>query len=315
MNFSLLLKGAVLFCVLVTSGCSQEFASLHFERDVSRSISLSEGDVSLSYSETLRNELVSQGIDLDQVAITPDVSDPRILHIRLLTRSFDPQRKGELRRFLEARLADRAIASFGATLQAHTEHASTAAGFKRPQRSPIPSRLELAPVGQHRIEIVRFGDLISTVLEKESDMYCDFIYTLKDRFPYRSVRLLSEGERKADGEINAEVVYLVFSRDAADGFEIIPASLKFHDENLMRLVNSGKVEIRAIKPPFNRGPSEFSFITGGLGRNVHDRGSVSSGALNFYRSECEKLGAHLGRPFSFFMGDSLDRLVSVTFHE
>lgn len=303
-------KGTVLASLLFLAGCSQEFATLHFDNAVDRRFQVPGREEKMDYREALLDELSKRDVNVEQLEVLPDKKDAHALHLRV-SRSLDPLQRARIQHYLAQQLDDRKAASYAATLDTYPERVKLPEGRGTPDLSERARTFSLEPQGQPTINILRVGNYIELVLNTTSSlMQCEVSYSLEKGLPFYTVRRVSDEPGQAQkNDHNAEVTGRV-SQGAYAG--VIEADLRFHDPKLARLVDEGKVDVRMKSRPF-KGIEDLNFIIDGLGHGSHQNGALSSGAYYARQRQCDELARDLGRPFSFHMGEGLDRLSRVTF--
>lgn len=300
-------KGAVLFSVLLLSGCTEEFASLRFGESTQKKF-VAEGYVSyVSYREILLDELAKIGVSVDQLEVVTDKRDSRVLNLSFKSRSFDAGQRALVRGYLERQLADRKASSYSATLQLYPEkskpgdarHVTETRRFQT-----VPIRIE--PRGEPKTLITYFRRGLPGIAV-EDEMQCNFAFPLQDPLYFQALKLFSNDVERAEVESGTGV----WVRYRASSEEL-PARLVFDDANLTRLIDEGEADIHMVEVLAGK-ISEFSFMIDGLSSGTHTNGGAEIGIYYDLHRQCNELIGALGRPFSFHMGGGMDRLISVTY--
>lgn len=114
-----------------------------------------------------------------------------------------------------------------------------------------------------------------------------------------------------------------FSAQAYDDFYTlfplrIPSELSFADESLQRAVSEGRVSYSfqhsGLPKHAEHLRDQLVFDFGDVGEVMQLNGEAI-GSLEEEQAKCEQRVAEVGRPFSFYYGKGLDRLVKVQFRE
>lgn len=160
--------------------------------------------------------------------------------------------------------------------------------------------------------------------ESEGDAYCSVAMNMSLALPFSDVEL-AEAETPADGtaEAAAQTTVLVRNAKGRAGRYSIPvevavtlagqtpalqAKLDQHEVMLSTVfINSKSIEL------YRKEIRALEFLVGPIREVQHEYGRVSYLTLLNLKEQCRAMAAEtMGRPFSFSMGESIDRLESVT---
>ncbi|HLD67115.1 MAG TPA: hypothetical protein VJA19_13820 [Pseudomonas sp.] len=316
--FSILL----LVVTLLLGGCDKDFATLTFERSVRSPHDRSgpyDGQLLPIYHAQLTELMRAQGIDPDM--LTPRITDSLGRRLVLSEPAFgglDTAQKAKLQSALEAIIEARK-AQLDILLVIHPDAMQDTEDGTRERALKLPREYE----GRFSLDEVSLsvalgmGDMLDAALKgslkMQSEGFCNVTAKLNPALPFVGLRA-SEGPGSPYRHALKKNLSGPYSGD------MIPVEINFKDPALQSLMSKGRLNVSSSLSdssrffPNKRGLSQFEFLIGPLGNVDHENAKVDFYSHVNMEVRCEEMASALGRPFSYKLGDSLDRLDSVVFY-
>lgn len=309
--------------ILLLAGCGSDFATLEFDTSV-RADAMQRGSssaeqIATGYREGLIELLTEQGIDLGDIDM--EVPASRGNTIVLSTPAFgglEESQKDALHNALQAIIEARDN-PFEVTFSLLPDDIDTTSSEVRQKVAELPqeytARLEVKDV---MIGVsYGIGDMLQSVLtgtgQSQSVASCNVSLAVEPRLPFYDLRLF-DSDPESSGYRLTKNLRSSYSRDH------IPVDIAVNHSELQALLVSGdavmSTNLTNSSESFrnNRGIRQLELLLGSLGQIRHEQATVDFSSHVSIKSRCREMAASLGRPFSNKMGDSLDRLSSVSFH-
>ncbi|WAF87810.1 hypothetical protein NRL37_10295 [Metapseudomonas otitidis] len=306
----------LLVTTLLLGGCDSDFATLTFERSVRKAPF---GDELLPvYREQLEALMQAQGID--PTRITPRIKNSLGTELVLSEPIFgglEPAQKTALQAALKA-IVDARQAPLDMHLTLHPDDMPPSLPSAREKALELPREYDAHFTLDAVSLSVAFGmtDLVNAALKgslnMQSEVMCNVTAQFEPALPFIGMKVPEE-----EGPYRTLMVKDLAS---AYSYDEIPVEVRFADPDLQALVSQQKVQVTSAitdrSTPFRnkRGLKQFEFIIGPVGTVNHENAKVDFHSHTDLAVKCEHLAGALGRPFSYKLGDSLDRLASVVFY-
>lgn len=322
----------VIASLLILAGCDSIFpweklATLEFGRSYMDRLPADTGLPKRRYVEQLQRGLWKLGVNPEDVDIVADSGDRATLHVSIRKRALTPETRAIIKAYLIGILQAREQVNFEMKLSVTPRfEAAKRIDFATLRSSISVSaikfthdwlRLEAGP----QAGIETFGINWRRASEQGQSL-CYLGAFLQVPIPdrYESIAPLP-GSRLADEKgLEMHLITRPGDRDAPQ----IPlnARLKLKDASLARLLDERGVEVRLNMAPskqsltYRDGTPVLRMIdSAGFVFGHIDPPAPGAEPLSQWQPyvECEKRIADLGRPFSFYAGDTIDRLKYATF--
>lgn len=312
---------ALFLASLLISGCDKDFATLTFERSVRTDRDgLGHQDAILpDYREQLAELIRAQGVDPDLVR--PRVTDGigrKVVLSEPIFGGLEPEQKAALQQAFEDIVKQREK-PIGMTVILRPENMEHATETTRQKAAELPRQYD-TKVELHDVALsISFGlgDMLNAAMQgaraMNSQSYCNVTARVKPALPFFQL-MTGESEQKSVAFLLVKSITSPYSRDS------IPADVRFESANLQALLEQEKIVISSNLTENtqsfrnSRGLTQFEILIGQMGIIQHEHSKVDIYSHNSLKTECEAMASALGRPFSFHMGDSIDRLASVIFY-
>lgn len=305
----------VLLCALalLLAGCDKDFLVLHFQAPVG-DLYYSR-DVHYSYRESIFALLAAHHIPTDSLVMEMDEYNDKVVHLRLTDDSLSPQQLDEIREVFEAIIPARNAVTLNMKLRFDADQAQGLTGQRQGTGAPprhfdttvlTPQNLHIA-LGQGIGTPPHSNPYLKVLPQADDQMLCTLEAGMTPTLPFY---MLATGP----GELGSGRQGLLHVRNRDFQAAQVPVHLQFEDAALRRLVDNGTLQVAfstrnwldylnpdnihlhfVIGPPLISAP--MAEMTHARARELH--------------AECNQRMDALGRPFSFFFGEGVDRLVYV----
>lgn len=313
------LKLYLLTLTLLLSGCKEDFATLHFP-DTVRSDPAS----GPQYTDTLAHEkykklifdaVSARGIDPDAVVLERVKDQDKLILLRLADSSLSDDQRNTLRAVFDEVIQTRKASSRKPSLDLAEEKGDAS---EREQARTVDFILDIQP------EIELTSKLAGIWGDGFQKMASAFKYGIGDEvkcqlsanlLPNPALRIAAYEPNLKTRE-NAFVTLLTITERPAK----VSAHWRFQDPALMNAIHSGLVNVSpstSITTRDNRRTwmvvDQIALEFGSIGQQTIHPGQLGRTDQSGMEALCAKKGEVLGRPFSFYLGDSLDRLSHVEY--
>ncbi|MDO6707577.1 hypothetical protein [Photobacterium sp. 1_MG-2023] len=150
----------------------------------------------------------------------------------------------------------------------------------------------------------------------EGEAFCTVALTLSPVLPFSGLVVNDKDEQPVSTSLIRGHGYYAYT---------VPADIQLGDPHLQTKLDNSQIylstEITNSSQRYilrhnqgKRGLRQLEIELGSLGPVNHEYGKVTDYVSSSLDQKCRKMAAEFGRPFSFSMGDSLDRLSSVAFY-
>ncbi|MGE8499652.1 MAG: hypothetical protein ACN6O6_19280 [Pseudomonas sp.] len=307
---------------LLLSGCDKDFATLEFESRVQNNayrVDVSAANIMSVYRLQLSDVLRKQGIDPEQVDMRLGESGgSTIVFSTSMFKELEEARKAALHDALKA-IVDGREQAIGVTFTLRPEDMEAGSAGVREQAVALP-REYTTGLGVKDVLIgVSYGltDVLNSALagsrQTDSEAFCSVSMTVEPQLPFYDLRLFEREGKPAEAMLTKNL-YTPYSRDH------IPVDIAVDIPELQAALASGDMEMSTQltgdtaggRVRNKRGISQLEILIGPLGQVSHEQAKVEYFSHTHLESKCREMAAALGRPFTYKMGDSLDRLRSVS---
>ncbi|WP_327439533.1 hypothetical protein [Pseudomonas donghuensis] len=302
-------KLLVLLPLMLLGGCSEDFATLHFQQSV-RSFY---GDLATRYGDDLYQAILALKIDPEDIEVELDSNDSRVILISV-SRSLEASKRQALRQLLDEIPRARAATSWevDVTLEPHAPDAKYDQWREAVDsiQGPVTLQLKLGD----RIEVLSSATVQERALAAETSSQVSSLITCHalaevsgGPFKFRSIVQLDDGPPER-AQVIIEYAPMQFAQ--------LPARFDFKDPVLRERIHNGQVKAWQAERTPQRSPwrpFEMAFEIGSLGKQSLNLIPGKDLRVGLLQSDCRDLANRAGRPFSLFIGEGLDRLESVTY--
>ncbi|MGC5699927.1 hypothetical protein J4P02_06940 [Pseudomonas sp. NFXW11] len=305
MNRHLSIAGLLL---MLLTGCKQTYLSLHFQDEVGDP---KQAKVVPYFAETITQMAAGIGIEAADIGLEMDRQDDKTLHISLDSRVPEAQRQRLLGLFEEI-VEARAAGTFEAVLEIAPETGKYTSPEYRKKAMALPRRFPLAlePVKyaevlfHYSMEELTSGKLSATGTPNEA--FCQYPASLQA--PGMLFSKLGSKAGSGAGDYN---VFLEWKDDKYGAAQYLFGNITFANPRLNQLLFDDRIKLSVSKINWGRRADKIGFHVGSLGLQPHEDGAISPLQNIGFMGRCESMAMDLGRPFTFYIGRSMDRLVSV----
>lgn len=306
---------ALITLALILSGCDQDFATLDFGSSVQAN---SGYGVKQIYQEELAELLLAENIKPSLIDLKPE-GKSLVLATSIINGIEDAQ-KAALKVALENIIAYRtAPAEIKFTLrleevESKLASAEDVAKLKTEYSAKVKAEKVLIGVN-YGIQDIMMSAFEGTNTSK-SEAFCSVRLALEPALPFFGLDVVRDEQGEA-----TDYVLLRTSKNSYGQYRI-PTDIRIDQPELQSLLKSKKILMLTELTsggingnPFNRkGMNAIEVRLGSLGEIEHENRNVDYWVLTNLKGKCRTMAADLGRPFSFTMGDSLDRLENAVFY-
>lgn len=291
------LKPLALLGALLLAGCNDEPMTLAFQKSVGSSVR-----VDTRKQELIDNVLVTLQIDPQSLRWWADLEDGGLVHMSELQPLSDAQRTA-LRGVFEEIVQARAASTLGieVTLDISAQARQALSDEQRQQLDALPQplmiELALAPEVLTMALIPQVDETDNVMVEVDSAVKCELQARPVEPFPAGVTMLWKASGDKTD-QLSVEI-----------GKSSYPARYRFRDARLQEQVQSGELRLQA----YLDSPLIITLGFADLGQHrLYSKFPLQHRASTLIR-QCDTAANALPRPLSFYVGDGLDRLESVTY--
>ncbi|CAK9891537.1 MULTISPECIES: hypothetical protein [Pseudomonas] len=302
-------KLLVLLPLMLLGGCSEDFATLHFQQSVSSFY----GGLATRYGDDLYQAILALKIDPEDIEVELDSNDSRVILISV-SRSLEASKRQALRELLDEIPRARAASSWEVDVTLETDAPDAKYDQWRESVERIKGPVTLQLKLDDRIEVLSSATAQERKLAAETDsqvssiITCHALAEVSDGpFKFKSIVQLDDGPPER-AQVIIEYAYLQFAQ--------LPARFDFKDPVLKERIHNGQVKAWQAENTPQRSPwrpFEMAFEIGSLGKQSLNLTPGKDLRVGLLQSDCRELANRAGRPFSLFMGQGLDRLESVTY--
>lgn len=299
--------------ILALTGCKEDFATLHFQdsvrSDPKAGPQFSDELVHEAYKQSIFQALSAQGLDPDAVALERDKKDDKVIHLRLVDYSLSPEQRGSLRALLEQVTSARNASSMKVRLELDTAHASVNPPGPSGLADSIDATLEFAPEFDLMLARNQQDSMRAIVSHSaiEGEVSCKIAARLA---PATGLKLMAY--ETLDGD-QAFVSLLTRSGSIAK----VPLKVHFADPDLSRHIQQKTVvawpSSSKITRPAPVPLDELAIRIGSLGMQTLTTAQPFDTRKDELQALCDQKMQALGRPFTFHLGRTLDRLNRVDY--
>ncbi|AQZ94160.1 hypothetical protein ACFSB1_04685 [Halopseudomonas phragmitis] len=296
------------------AGCSQDFARLTFEEsaraDRHWSKPASKPEVFAAYKQAIVGQLQEQGIEPTKVSMRIDPDDDHSVILSISNGGAQPEQLQAFQQSLQAIVEAREALPLTVTFN-----------LSRQPGGQEETEADSEELGSYQAEMTLgrvvlshsygLGDMLAAALTgnsgARSSVFCNISVKLEPHLPFNYLAY------KLD-EDSEEGRYVVGRRSS----EILNAELQFNNARLQAMLDNDEV---GISPPvesrgrasmFSGRLNQIDLQLGPVGDVRHQSGKIDSIVHSRLRGQCSELAIGLGQPFSFYMGNTIDRLTAVS---
>jgi hypothetical protein len=301
--------------LLSLTGCKEDFATLHFQdsvrSDPKAGPQFSDQLVHEAYKQSIYTALSTQGLDPDAIALERDAEDDKVIHLRLADRSLSPEQRGRLRSLFEGVTNARKASSMNLRLDLDNAHASVTPSGSSGLPDSIDASLEFDPTFEMLLAR-SYEDTMSAIVsesEIEGPVTCKITAHLKmpERLQLIAYEALEDDIREPG------LISLMIRSSIAK----VPLRVHFDDPDLNRHLQQKNIQVwpssskitRPAPVPFD----EFAIRIGSIGVQKLTSAQPFDTRKDELQALCDQKMQALGRPFTFQMGRTLDRLSRVDY--
>lgn len=296
------------------TGCKEDFATLHFQdsvrSDPKAGPQYSDQLVHEAYKQSIYTALGAQGLDPDAIALERDKDDDKVIHLRLVDYSLSPEQRGRLRAVFEQVTEARKASSMNLHLELDNAQAKVTPSGSSDLPDSIDASLAFEPEFGMLLDR-SYEDSMQAIVnarEIEGPVSCKITARLSMPVPLKLVAYEAlEQENSERGLISL----LTRSGSIAK----VPFKVHFDDPDLNRLLQQKAVQAWPSSSKVTRPApvplDEFAIVIGSIGVQTLTSALPFDTRKDELQELCNQKMQATGRPFTFHMGRSLDRLVSV----
>lgn len=311
------LKCLCLALMLLLSGCEKDFATLAFESSPQAPGNQYSSVVPPSIREQLGALFQEHGIDPEQIRMRVlSAKQPSIVLSNPFFGGIDETQEAALRGGLQAIIEGR-NAPIEVTFTLRPENMSPEAGRSREEAFALPQDYRVV-LGVKTVVLgvsYSVSDMLDSVVSKShmrSAATCNLSMSVEPALPFYALRT-----RTTD---HAENSHSFRKGRSSNSASFIPVDITASQPELQALLKSGKImmstELTGSSQQMRQGAGirQLEIQFGDMSEITHDHAKIDFYSHIGLKAHCwEKVGA-IGRPFSYIAGDTLDRLIRVTFY-
>ncbi|OOV99680.1 hypothetical protein [Pseudomonas sp. MF4836] len=298
--------------LMLLTGCKQTYLTLHFQEEVGNP---KQARIVPYFEETITQMAAGIGIEAGDIGLEMDRQDDKTLHIKLDSSVPEAQRL-RLRELFDEIVQARAAGTFEAVLEIAPETGKYTSADYRKKAMDLPRRLPLP------LEPVKFADVMFQFSAEElatgklaaagtpNEAFCQYQATVRP--PGMPFSQMGSKAGTGKGDYN---LYLQWKEDKHAPAQYLFGNITFVNPTLNQQLFDNRITLGAIKTSWgtrpNRRADRVGFNVGSLGLQHHEDGEISPLQNIGFMGRCERMAMALGRPFTFYIGRSMDRLVSV----
>ncbi|WP_330959337.1 hypothetical protein [Photobacterium sp. 53610] len=308
---------------LVLGGCGNDVnvARLNFDRPVADGFSLNDDEkIQQVYLDGLHQIFKEAGIAPEVVKIHFDDEKRNVRSLLLSTsekNKITETQKASIQSAFEKILADKKSTMNVRFLlrpedmeTEKAEYREEAARLKKEFTTELTVKEVMVGISYSMMD--SFLMAMQGTTQTEGEAFCTVAMTLSPALPFSAI-VVDHKDEKPVGMSVVRSRYAV-PTDIRLAYPHLQAKLDNHQILLSTEItnNSPRESLRRIQG--RGGMNQLEIELGSLGTVRHEYGKVDYSTSSSLDQRCRNMAAQLGRPFTFTMGDSLDRLESVTFY-
>ncbi|WP_409283312.1 hypothetical protein [Pseudomonas protegens] len=300
--------------LLSLAGCKEDFATLHFQdsvrSDPKAGPQYSDQLVHEAYKQSIYAALGAQGLDPDAIALERDEKDDKVIHLRLVDYSLSPEQRGQLKAVFEQVTRARQASS----MILHLELDNTKASVTPPGPSGLPDSMDATLEFDPTFEMLldrSYEDSLQAIVnarEIEGPVSCKINAHLTLPTP---LQLIGYEALEQDNSERGLISLLTRGGSIAK----VPLKVHFDDPDLSRHLQQKTIQAWPSSSKSTRPApvplDEFAIVIGSIGVQTLTSALPFDTRKDELQELCNQQMQALGRPFTFHMGRTLDRLVSV----
>ncbi|MGC5699926.1 hypothetical protein J4P02_06935 [Pseudomonas sp. NFXW11] len=303
--------------LLALTGCKQDFATLHFQdsvrSDPKAGPQYSDQLVHEAYKQSIYAALSAQGLDPDAIALERDKEDDKVIHLRLVDYSLSPEQRGSLKAIFEQVTAARNASSMNLHLELDNAHASVVPSGPSGLPDSIDTPLVFDPTFDLLLDRSEEDSRRAIVSQSaiEGPVSCKISAHLSMPTP---LQLIAYEALEQDNIEHGLVSLLTHNNSIAK----LPLKVRFDDPDLNRHIQQKTVLVSPSSSKITRPApvplDEFAFHIGSIGVQTLTTAMPFDTRKDELQALCNQKMLALGRPFTFQLSRTLDRLTSVDYH-
>ncbi|NBF01913.1 hypothetical protein GV819_06375 [Pseudomonas sp. Fl5BN2] len=302
--------------LLTLTGCKEDFATLHFQdsvrSDPKAGPQYSDQLVHEAYKQSIYTALSAQGLDPDAIALERDKEDDKVIHLRLVDYSLSPEQRGSLKALFEQVTQARNASSMNLRLELDNAHASVKPSGSSELPDRIDASLEFEPEFGMLLDRSYDDSMQAIVNESEIEGPVSCKITARLAMP-TSLKLIAYEALEKDNSARGLISLLTRSGSIAK----VELKVHFDDPDLTRHLQQDTVHAwpssSRITQPAPVPLDEFAFVIGSIGVQTLTSALPFDTRKDELQALCDQKMQSLGRPFTFQMGRTLDRLTRVDY--
>ncbi|MDD1015501.1 hypothetical protein [Pseudomonas rubra] len=296
----------IVVCMVMLRDDRSTFMTLYFQESVT--LNSGSDEIDPRYVQALQQIMAAQRIDTQKIDLVLDPDSRRALQVRFADDALNARQRRDLQALFESFEPAREAARLSGRLQVDMRQARTL-GLGVYDFGPASE--EVVGLGEvslplyfsflSNIDVQLRRNEQSTTQKPQADMICEANARLHGALPFEVTEFDVSGS-DLRGEMKLRM---------ASGEQIqAPAQLTFDDQQLLERLEMGGMRVRIQRPET-------------VDRLVFEFGSMGTVRYQpyayFIRSDpeafdaCRAVAYQSGRPFSFYLGEGVDRLLKVRF--
>ncbi|KTC34057.1 hypothetical protein AO265_28410 [Pseudomonas sp. ABAC61] len=298
------------------TGCKEDFATLHFQdsvrSDPKAGPQYSDQLVHEAYKQSIYTALGTQGLDPDAIALERDKEDDKVIHLRLVDYSLSPEQRGSLKALLDQVIAARQASSMNLRLELDNAHAKVTPSGTSDLPDRIDATLEFDPQFDMLLDRSYEDSMQAIVNESEiqGPVSCKITAHLAMPTP---LKLIAYEALEQDNSERGLISLLTRSGSIAK----VALKVHFADPDLNRHLQDKTVQAWPSSSKITRPApvplDEFAIVIGSIGVQTLTAALPFDTRKDQLQALCDQKMQTLGRPFTFQMGRTLDRLTRVDY--
>ncbi|KAF0862520.1 hypothetical protein [Pseudomonas sp. LD120] len=302
--------------LLSLTGCKEEFATLHFQdsvrSDPKAGPQYSDQGVHQAYQQSIDAALSAQGLDPDAITLERDKADDKVIHLSLVDYSLSPEQRGRLKAVFEQVTRARKGSSMNLHLELDNAQASVTPAGPSGLPDSIDATFELDPTFEMLLDR-SYDDSMRAIANRseiQGPVSCKITAHLALPTPLKLIAYQALG---TDNSERGLISLLTRSGSIAK----VALKVHFDDPDLNRLMQQQTIQAwpssskitRPAPVPFD----EFAIVIGSIGVQTLTAALPFDTRKDQLQALCNQKMQALGRPFTFQMGRTLDRLTHVDY--
>ena len=316
-------KSCLVALTILLSGCDNDFAALEFGQSVTTERSVYNGSgntIKPVYRDHLDALLRAEGIDPELVDMRADQAS-RGLSVVLSTPIFggiSAEQQGTIKQALQNIIVGRTT-PLGVHLTLRPNDMQTESAKYRQDAAALAQEYTT----NLQVKDVQIGvsygiaDMLNSVMagskENKGEAFCSVSMTVDPQLPFIDLKVITSADGQPTHALvkNYKNAYTRYS---------IPVDIVIAQPDLQAKLASHEIQMstditHSSAGHLNRkGTKELELQLGTLGEITHEHTKVGYLTHGKLEEKCRQMAAAAGRPFSYHMGDSLDRLTAVSFY-